>query len=88
MKQIFVCLSLTSVSSTLELYERSWDAELLAQAAKDGWQNTMRNIINRVFGHPIHLNFITVGMCTVNQTDNSSMRNCITQGTLGWRLTW
>jgi hypothetical protein len=59
MKQIFVCLSLTSVSSTLELYERSWDAELLAQAAKDGWQNTMRNIINRVFGHPRHLNFIT-----------------------------
>jgi hypothetical protein len=56
-----VCLfefeSLTSVS-TLALYGRSWQAELLAQGVQDGRQNIMRNINSRAFVHIIHESFV------------------------------
>jgi hypothetical protein len=45
-----IYLSLTTVSTLA----RSWQAELLAQVAKDGRRNTMRTIVIRAVAHIIN----------------------------------
>jgi hypothetical protein len=61
-------LRTTSVS-TFTLYGNSWQAELLALVAKDGWGNTMRIIIIWAFAHNIHKGYVVSQQVTITTTE-------------------
>jgi hypothetical protein len=71
-------LSLMSVTvSTIRLNRRSCHAEFLAQVAKDGRRNAMRNINSRAFAHNIRLKQTVFIYVQVTSTMSITLQNVL-----------